>query len=65
MSIYLKIIINYCFFFSSDRKSEGTHSPMKTNDQSHREMEVEEFEFSHQVRYIECSYIFIEYFRFL
>lgn len=39
------------FNFSTDRKSEGKHSPMKTNEQSHRDnMEVEEFEFSHQVR---------------
>ncbi|XP_025421905.1 whirlin-like isoform X2 [Sipha flava] len=33
---------------STDRKSEGKHSPMKTNEQSHRDMEVEEFEYSHQ-----------------
>ncbi|KAL5237701.1 hypothetical protein ACI65C_005111 [Semiaphis heraclei] len=33
---------------SNDRKSEGKHSPMKTDEQSHRDMEVEEFEFSHQ-----------------
>lgn len=39
------------FNFSTDRKSEGKHSPMKTNEQSHRDMEVEEFEFSHQVRH--------------
>lgn len=40
------------FNFSTDRKSEEQHSPMKINEQSHRDMEVEEFEFSHQVRYI-------------
>ncbi|XP_060844315.1 harmonin-like isoform X3 [Rhopalosiphum padi] len=33
---------------NNDRKSEGKHSPMKTDEQSHRDMEVEEFEFSHQ-----------------
>lgn len=46
---YFIIIVHQCFFFSTDRKSEGKHSPMKINEQFHRDMEVEEFEYSHQV----------------